>query len=81
MEAPKDAPAPRSLKLAKRVRFELGKLGRVALPGGLSAIVFIAACWLLRIEEVRIIVQWVRARGWKNRPKAPTAPPAGESAT
>ncbi|HRU06931.1 MAG TPA: lipid II flippase MurJ [Candidatus Brocadiia bacterium] len=80
LQATDAAPARRPASFASRVRFELAKLGRVALPGGLSAIVFLAACWLLRIEEVHIIIQWIRARGWRNRPKAPPAP-AGESAT
>ena len=53
-----------------RVPFELAKLASVAVPGLAAALAFLIACALLRIEEFRVILNWLRARGWKRRPAA-----------
>ena len=75
------APAPAGARLwldnvgferpVRRVPFELAKFVSVAVPGLAATFAFLVVCALLRIEEFRIILSWLRARRWRKRPTAP----------
>ena len=53
------------------LRFKLAKCVHLCVPSLAALAVFIALCVALRVEEFLLVVQWVRERGWKKRPKNP----------
>lgn len=53
--------------------FFLVKAVHVGVPGLAGLVAFLGGCVALKVEEFRIIVQWVRERGWKKRPKPGSA--------
>jgi len=45
----------------------------LALSGTASLVAFVAMCLVLKIEEFRLIIQWVRERGWRKAKQQKTA--------
>ena len=66
----------------RKLAFELVKAAHVGVPGLAGLCAFLALCVALKVEEFRIIVQWIRRRGWKKRPEESGATPGehGEDA-
>jgi len=58
--------------------FEMAKCLHVALPSLVGLVIFLLLCAVLRIEEFRVIVTWVRRRGWKKRAEPRQGGPASE---
>lgn len=50
------------------LQFKLVKCVHAGLPAAAALAVFVAGCVLLRVEEFRIAVQWVKDKGWRKRP-------------
>jgi len=50
-----------------RLKFELLKCIHVAVPSLAAALVFFTLIFILKLEEPRIIIQWVRDKGWKKK--------------
>ena len=80
---PQDAAAPQDKtaldRPVRRIPFEISKFILAAVPALAATAVFLIACFLLRIEEFRIILNWLRERGWKKTkedapPDAPEEP-------
>lgn len=72
------SPMVRALPIEKYAgsikRAKLAMAAHVAVPALAALIVFSALCVVLRMEEVQVLVRWVRQKGWKTkRPKSDTA--------
>jgi len=64
------AALPLEAHSASRVGFELVKCIHVGVPSLCALLAFLLLCVLLRLEEFRVAVQWVREKGWRHRPAA-----------
>ena len=61
-------PLPQVAERGIHVEFEFVKAVHPSAPSAAALAVFVAGCVLLRVEEFRIVVEWVRDRGWRKRP-------------
>jgi len=61
-------PLPQVTERGIHVEFEFVKAVHLGAPSAVALVVFVAGCVLLRVEEFRIAVQWVRDKGWRKRP-------------
>jgi len=52
------------------MRYEIVKLVAAATPGLAGLIVFVILCFALRIEGARLIVDWIKDKGWRKKPAA-----------
>ncbi len=63
---------------AHRLMYELTKLAIVTLPSFAALLAFVVLCWLLKVEEAAMVLDWLRRRGWRERGRGgePTSPAA-----
>lgn len=66
-----------------RFAYEIIKFLHCAIPSGVGFVMLLLLAWVLKLEELRAVVDWVRQRGWRRRktdsddgdPQSPSAQP------